>query len=470
MGKNAILSLKDIYFNYGNEVILNGINLDIYDKEFITLLGPSGCGKTTTLRIIAGFETPKSGEVYFENKLINDLPPYKRSINTVFQKYALFPHLNVFDNVAFGLKLKKMPKKEIEQKVKHMLSIVDLKGYEKRSVSALSGGQQQRVAIARALVCDPDVVLLDEPLGALDLKLRKDMQLELKQLQQKTQKTFIYVTHDQEEALTMSDRVVVMNNGSIAQIGTPEDIYNEPSDAFVADFIGEANIINGTMIDDCKVKILQKEIPCVDTGFKKNAPVDVVIRPEDIEVVDKDKAQFIGVVEDAVFKGVHFEMSVMCGKCLWLIHSTVAQKVGDTIGMYIKPDNIHIMNKLFATSNNELDLSVYYSDKEENTTTVLIEGNEVTIKDKFFAEGTRLRVVLPPDALSIAGDGVGDLDEVYIESVIWKGEHNEIILESDERKWLMQSDTDEQVATYVPITFDFSKADISVISEGENEE
>lgn len=262
MGKNAILSLKDIYFNYGNEVILSGINLDIYDKEFITLLGPSGCGKTTTLRIIAGFETPKSGEVYFENKLINDLPPYKRSINTVFQKYALFPHLNVFDNVAFGLKLKKMPKKEIEQKVKHMLSIVDLKGYEKRSVSALSGGQQQRVAIARALVCDPDVVLLDEPLGALDLKLRKDMQLELKQLQQKTQKTFIYVTHDQEEALTMSDRVVVMNNGSIAQIGTPEDIYNEPSDAFVADFIGEANIINGTMIDDCKVKILQRNPLC----------------------------------------------------------------------------------------------------------------------------------------------------------------------------------------------------------------
>ena len=464
--KKSVVSLKDINFKYSNEVILNNISLDIYDKEFITLLGPSGCGKTTTLRIIAGFETPQEGEVFFEGEKVNDLPPHKRNVNTVFQKYALFPHLNVFDNVAFGLKLKKLPKKEIEKKVKEMLAIVDLKGYEKRPVKALSGGQQQRVAIARALVCDPKVVLLDEPLGALDLKLRKDMQIELKQLQLKTQKTFVYVTHDQEEALTMSDRVVVMNNGVIAQIGTPEDIYNEPANAFVADFIGEANIINGTMLEDKKVRILGVELDCVDKGFPHNAPVDVVIRPEDIEVVPPEKAKLVGIVEDVVFKGVHFEIQVRCNNCQWLIHSTVAQKVGDRIGMRVDPFNIHIMNKMFLLPRNEVYTKVYYSDKENNTTTILIEGSEVTIPDTYYDEGTDLKIILPPDALYIAGDGVGDLDEVYIESVIWKGEHNEIILESDERKWLMQSDTDEQVATYVPICFDFSKAKVSAY-EGE---
>ena len=466
--KKSVVSLKDINFRYSNEVILNDINLDIYDKEFITLLGPSGCGKTTTLRIIAGFEIPQEGEVFFDGVKVNDLPPHKRNVNTVFQKYALFPHLNVFDNVAFGLKLKKLPKREIEQKVKRMLAIVDLKGYEKRSVKSLSGGQQQRVAIARALVCDPQVVLLDEPLGALDLKLRKDMQIELKQLQLKTQKTFVYVTHDQEEALTMSDRVVVMNNGVIAQIGTPEDIYNEPANAFVADFIGEANIINGTMLKDRKVRILGTELDCVDKGFGEDAPVDVVIRPEDIEVVAPDQAKLVGVVEDVVFKGVHFEMQVRCGRCQWLIHSTVAQKVGDRIGMRVDPFNIHIMNKMFLMPHNEVYTEVYYSDNENNTTTVLIEGSEVTIPDTFYEEGVKLKIVLPPDALFIAGDGVGQLDEVYIESVIWKGEHNEIILESDERKWLMQSDTDEQVATYVPICFDFSKATISEVIEDED--
>lgn len=467
MKQNSVVSLRDINFKYSNEVILNNISLDIYDKEFITLLGPSGCGKTTTLRIIAGFETPQSGNVYFEGEKINDLPPYKRSVNTVFQKYALFPHLNVFDNVAFGLKLKKMSKSEIEQKVKSMLAVVDLKGYEKRPVSSLSGGQQQRVAIARALVCDPKVVLLDEPLGALDLKLRKDMQIELKQLQQKTQKTFVYVTHDQEEALTMSDRVCVMNNGVIAQVGTPEDIYNEPANAFVADFIGEANIINGVMLEDCKVRLLGVELDCVDKGFGKNKPVDVVIRPEDVEVVPPDKAQLNGVVEDIVFKGVHFEISVMCNNCQWLIHSTESQKVGDRIGMRVDPFNIHIMEKMFLNPTNDIITKVYYSDKENNTTTILLEGCEVTIPDTFYEEGTEIKICLPPDALYIAGDGVGQLDEVYIESVIWKGEHNEIILESDERKWIMQSDTDEQVATYVPICFDFSKAEISEVTADE---
>lgn len=470
LDRKNIVSLRNISFDYGNEVILNSIDLDIFDKEFITLLGPSGCGKTTTLRIIGGFIEPKSGDVYFDSQRINDLPPHKRNVNTVFQKYALFPHLNVYDNIAFGLRLKKLSKAEIENKVKHMLAIVDLKGYEKRKINNLSGGQQQRVAIARALVCDPDVVLLDEPLGALDLKLRKDMQIELKKIQQKTKKTFVYVTHDQEEALTMSDRVVVMNNGTIAQIGTPTDIYNEPANAFVADFIGEANILNGIMLDDCKVEILGKELVCVDKGFPKNSPVDVVIRPEDIEVVEPCDSVLVGKVEDAVFKGVHYEMSVKCSKCQWIIHSTVCQKIGSTIGMTVDPDNIHIMPKMFLLENNEIDTVVLYSDEDANTCTISIEGNEIDVSDHYFEQGMKLHITLPPTGLHIAGDGVGELDEVYIESVIWKGEHNEIILESDERKWLMQSDQDEQVATYVPISFDFSKATFTVIEEGDADE
>ena len=455
---NAIVSLKDIYVEFDGEVILKHINLDIMDKEFVTILGPSGCGKTTTLRIIGGFLNPNSGDVYFENNRINDLPPHKRNINTVFQKYSLFPHLNVFDNIAFGLKLKKTPKDEIKKKVKKMLAIVDLKGYEKRSVAKLSGGQQQRVAIARALVCDPKIVLLDEPLGALDLKLRKDMQHELKQIQQQTQTTFIYVTHDQEEALTMSDTVVVMNNGVIEQIGSPTDIYNEPVNAFVADFIGEANIINGLMLGDCRVRILGHEIQCVDKGFGKNTPVDVVIRPEDIEVVKPEDAQLTGKVIDAVFKGVHYEMTVMCKNCQWLIHSTVCQPVGSEIGMKVAPDNIQIMYKMFPKDNNEFETTVVASNEEENSMVIDIEGNHIKVENHFYEADTKLKVILPPDGLHIAGDGNGDLDDVYIESVIWKGEHNEIILESDERKWLMHSEQDEQVATYAPISFDFSKA------------
>lgn len=467
---NAIVSLKDIYVEFDGEVILNHINLDIKDKEFVTILGPSGCGKTTTLRIIGGFLNPDGGDVYFENKKINNVPPHKRNVNTVFQKYSLFPHLNVFDNIAFGLKLKKTPKAEIKKKVREMLAIVDLKGYEKRSVAKLSGGQQQRVAIARALVCDPKVVLLDEPLGALDLKLRKNMQQELKQIQQKTQTTFIYVTHDQEEALTMSDTVVVMNNGVIEQIGTPADIYNEPVNAFVADFIGEANIINGIMIDDCRVRILGQELQCVDKGFGKNTPVDVVIRPEDIQVVKPEEAQLVGTVVSAVFKGVHYEMTVICNNCEWLIHSTECQEIGSVIGMKVIPFNIQIMNKMFPTPNNEFTTTVISSDKEENTIKIDIEGSAVEVNGVYFEEGTKLNVVLPPDGLHIAGDGNGDLNDVYIESVIWKGEHNEIILESDERKWLMQSDQDEQVATYAPVSFDFTKAVFFPVNEeGENQ-
>lgn len=471
MKDSTIISLKDINVSFNGEVIINNISLDIKDEEFITFLGPSGCGKTTTLRIIGGFLEPDSGDLFYEGKRINGTPPHKRNINTVFQKYALFPHLNVFDNVAFGLKLKKLSKAEIKQKVKHMLGVVDLKGYDKRSISQLSGGQQQRVAIARALVCDPDVLLLDEPLGALDLKLRKDMQIELKNIQKMTKKTFVYVTHDQEEALTMSDRVVVMNNGVIEQIGTPTDIYNEPVNAFVADFIGEANILNATMVEDYRVNILGTEFKCTDKGFGKNKPVDVVIRPEDILVVPVENSIITGKVMNTVFKGVHYEMEVKCKNCTLLIHSTVSQNVGETVGMYVTPDNIHIMNKLFPTPYNEFDAEVSYSSEEENTTTVIIEGKEVEIKDRFFEKGSRLHIILPPTGIYIAGDGIGQIDDVYIESVIWKGEYNEIIVESDERKWLMHSAQDEQVATYAPICFDFKDAEITLadFGEGENE-
>lgn len=471
MKDSTIISLKDINVSFDGEVIINNISLDIKDEEFITFLGPSGCGKTTTLRIIGGFLEPNSGDLFYEGNRINGTPPHKRNINTVFQKYALFPHLNVFDNVAFGLKLKKLPKAEIKQKVKHMLSVVDLKGYDKRSVSQLSGGQQQRVAIARALVCDPDVLLLDEPLGALDLKLRKDMQIELKRIQKMTKKTFVYVTHDQEEALTMSDRVVVMNNGVIEQIGTPTDIYNEPANAFVADFIGEANILNATMIEDYKVNILGTDFKCTDTGFGKNAPVDVVIRPEDILVVPVENGIISGKVVNTVFKGVHYEMEVKCKNCTLLIHSTVSQNVGETIGMYVTPDNIHIMRKLFPTPYNEFEAVVSHSDEEENTTTITIEGKEVEIKDRYFEKDAKLHIILPPTGIYVAGDGVGQIDDVFIESVIWKGEYNEIIVESDERKWLMHSAQDEQVATYAPICFNFKDAVITLCdnTEGENE-
>ena len=461
--KKVIVSLKDIFVRFDGEVILNHINLDIHEKEFVTILGPSGCGKTTTLRIIGGFVEPESGDVIFDGNRINGLPPHKRNVNTVFQKYSLFPHLNVYDNVAFGLKLKKLPKNEIKQKVTKMLAVVDLKGYEKRPVQKLSGGQQQRVAIARALVCDPDIILLDEPLGALDLKLRKDMQLELKEIQKNTQKTFIYVTHDQEEALTMSDRVVVMNNGVIEQTGTPEDIYNEPVNAFVADFIGEANILNGIMIDDCRIRILGKELECVDKGFGKNTPVDVVIRPEDIIITPPDKGQLTGVVEKVTFKGVHYEMSIRCGRCEILVHSTRSAEVGTTVGMSVVPFNIQIMNKLLPFYDNIIETTVSYGSEEENCFEFELEKETIKVDGHLFPEGTRVRITLPPSALSLAGDGTGDLQDVYIESVIYKGEHNEIILESDERKWLMLSDTDEQVATYVPLSFDFTKAQFEVL-------
>ncbi len=345
MNEKKIIELKGVAKSFDGEVILDNIDLDVYEKEFITLLGPSGCGKTTTLRIIAGFVTPDSGEVMFDGELINDLPPYKRSVNTVFQKYALFTHLNVYENIAFALRLKKVPEEEIYERVQEMLTMVNLKGFEKRDVNLLSGGQQQRVAIARALINKPRVLLLDEPLGALDLKLRKDMQNELKNIQRKTGITFIYVTHDQEEALSMSDTVVVMANGKIQQIGSPTDIYNEPENAFVADFIGESNIIDGVMLDDYKVKFSGHEFECLDKGFEKNEPIDAVIRPEDVDVVAPKKGMLRGIVDSVTFKGVHYEIIVTINNFKWMIQSTDYVAPGQEIGLYIEPDAIHIMKK-----------------------------------------------------------------------------------------------------------------------------
>ena len=345
MHENTLISLRGIRVDYDDEPVLKGIDLDIMDKEFITFLGPSGCGKTTTLRIIGGFIQPKEGDVFFGGVRINDLPPYKREVNTVFQRYALFPHLNVYENVEFGLKIAKVPEKERRQSVKEMLKLVGLSGYDRRHVNQLSGGQQQRVAIARALVNRPKVLLLDEPLGALDLKLRKEMQIELKRIQQALEITFIYVTHDQEEALTMSDRVVVMRDGNILQIGTPQDIYNEPCNAFVADFIGESNIIDGIMHKDFLVEFANDYFDCVDKGFEPKERVQVVVRPEDFKIVPADKGKISGIVESIIFKGVHYEIMVDAMGYKWKIHTTQYVEPGTLIGMDVAPMDIHIMKR-----------------------------------------------------------------------------------------------------------------------------
>ena len=386
-----LIRLRNIRMAFDDEVVLNDLNLYINDKEFLTLLGPSGCGKTTTLRIIGGFTTPVSGDVLFDGVRINDVPPYRRQINTVFQKYALFPHMNVFENVAFGLRMQKrpdpkdpsgkrrvkIPETEIRQRVLEMLEVVSLKGFESRKPDALSGGQQQRVAIARALVNRPKVLLLDEPLGALDLKLRKDMQLELKKIQQQVGITFIYVTHDQEEALTMSDTIVVMDKGCIQQIGTPEDIYNEPKNAFVADFIGESNIIDGVMVRDKLVKMYGREFPCLDGGFAENEPVDVVIRPEDIDIVPMEQGQLVGTVTSVTFKGMQYDIIVDFRGFKWLIQTTDHSPVGARIGIKIDPDGIHIMKKSqysgmfgdyssFSEENEEMSDANWEADEEES--------------------------------------------------------------------------------------------------------
>ena len=340
-----LIRLSDCFMKFDDDVILDHINLYINDKEFLTLLGPSGCGKTTTLRIIGGFQKPTSGDVFFDGVRINDVPPHKRKVNTVFQKYALFTHMNIFENVAFGLRISKVPEAELRERVEEALALVNLAGYGKRSVNSLSGGQQQRVAIARAIVNRPQVLLLDEPLGALDLKLRKDMQIELKRIQQQVGITFVYVTHDQEEALTMSDTVVVMNEGRIQQIGTPQDIYNEPKNAFVADFIGESNILDGIMRADGVVEIFNRKFQCLDKGFLPDEPVDVVIRPEDVDIVPEDQGQLKGTVTSVTFKGVHYDTIVDFYGFKWLIQTTDFCPVDSRIGIKIDPDGIHVMKK-----------------------------------------------------------------------------------------------------------------------------
>ena len=340
-----LIRLVNCRMDFDGETVLDSINIYFNNSEFLTLLGPSGCGKTTTLRIIGGFLQPTSGDVLFDGVRINDVPPHKRRVNTVFQKYALFPHLNVFENVAFGLRIAKVPQKEIEQRVTEMLEIVSLKGFEKRKPDQLSGGQQQRVAIARALVNRPEVLLLDEPLGALDLRLRKDMQNELKRIQQQLGITFIYVTHDQEEALAMSDTVVVMDKGRIQQIGTPEDIYNEPKNAFVADFIGESNILDGIMRADYVVEFFGRKFRCLDHGFAKDEPVDVVIRPEDVDIVPPDSGHLCGTVTSVTFKGVHYDTIVDFKGFKWLIQTTDLHRPGEYIGIRLTPNDIHVMKK-----------------------------------------------------------------------------------------------------------------------------
>ena len=367
---NNVIELRDITVEFDGERVLDRLNLSIGDGEFVTLLGSSGCGKTTTLRVIAGFIQPQSGEVFFDGKSVAGLPPYKRPVNTIFQRYALFPNYNVYENIAFGLKLKKVPKDEIKERVTEMLRLVNLSGFENRSVTRLSGGQQQRVAIARALINQPKVLLLDEPLAALDLKLRKDMQNELKNMQKKLGITFIYVTHDQEEALSMSDTVVVMNEGTVQQIGKPTDIYNEPQNAFVADFIGESNIIDGRMLRDYRVRFAGREFECLDSGFVQGEAVDVVIRPEDVDIVPGDAGQLTGTITSVTFRGVHFEIIVDVQGFKWMIQTTDEHKEGENVRLFVEPDAIHIMKKskysgMFGDYSSYSDEIEHLSDLEE---------------------------------------------------------------------------------------------------------
>lgn len=370
-----LIRLQSVSMSFDGETVLDSIDLTINDHEFLTLLGPSGCGKTTTLRIIGGFQKPTSGDVFFDGKRINDVPPYRRKINTVFQRYALFPHLDVYDNIAFGLRVSKLSEAEVDRRVTEMLEIVSLKGFHNRKVTSLSGGQQQRVAIARALVNQPKVLLLDEPLGALDMRLRKDMQNELKRIQQALEITFIYVTHDQEEALAMSDTVVVMDKGCIQQIGSPVDIYNEPKNAFVADFIGESNILDGIMRQDYEVEFFGHRYRCLDKGFAKNEPVDVVIRPEDIDIISPTSGYLTATVTNVIFKGTFYDTFVDVSGFKWLIQTTDAHSIGDRIGISLDPDAIHVMKKS-AYSEQFGDYSSYSAEYDEMEVDAEGEGNE----------------------------------------------------------------------------------------------
>lgn len=439
-----IIELKHVTKTYDNGfTAVEDFNLEVKRGEFVTFLGPSGCGKTTTLRMIAGFEIPTEGEILLNGKDITKLPPNKRPINTVFQRYALFPHLNIFDNIAFGLKLKKLPKDEIVKKVKHVLEIVDLEGFEHRKVSTLSGGQQQRIAIARALVNEPEILLLDEPLGALDLKMRKEMQLELKNMHEQLGITFIYVTHDQEEALTMSDKIVVMSDGEIQQMGEPEDIYNEPKNAFVADFIGESNIFNGIMTGKLKVRFCGGEFDCVD-DVPEGTLIDAVVRPEDVIITTPDQGTITGVVTSVIFKGVHYEITVESGKNEMVIQSTKASKVGEEVGMAVEPDGIHIMIAEDTINRFEVDITKNYQlefNEEEISCdlTTVIPGSKFNEDaelldangDVVDIDKTKIIVSVRPEDIEMSDDTEQGLISGRIINLIYKGDHYSYVVRTD---------------------------------------
>jgi spermidine/putrescine transport system ATP-binding protein len=454
MKDKHLIELIDVSKAYGGDVALSHIDLYIKDGEFLTLLGPSGCGKTTMLRLIAGFIMPDEGRIEMDGVDIATVPPYKRKVNTVFQKYALFPHLNVFDNIAFGLKIRGVDKDTIKKKVEAMLELVNLKGYGGRFVEQLSGGQQQRVAIARALVNEPQVLLLDEPLGALDLKLRKEMQVELKNMQQRLGITFIYVTHDQEEALTMSDTIVVLKDGVIQQIGTPTDVYNEPKNPFVADFIGESNILPGIMVQDYKVRMNGVVYECVDKGFGKNTEVDVVVRPEDIDIIPAEKARVSGKVVSVVFMGVHYEVDVDCGGYEWVIQTTDYVERGETIGISIPPDAIHVMKKTQQT--NLFDALAYPDDEE-----VEFCGHRFACKglEGFETKDDVLVAIVPGDVLLIAPQ---DSDVTgFVKACMFLGTHYEVTVTCDEEDWIAYSNEYMEPGEEIGLAVDADKIAVS---------
>ena len=481
-----LIRLSDCRMVFDDEVVLNSINLYINDKEFLTLLGPSGCGKTTTLRIIGGFQKPTSGDVFFDGVRINDVPPHRRQVNTVFQKYALFPHLNVFKNVAFGLKLKKLDdgvktdakgntvkktrkltKSEIADKVNHALKMVGLEDYGHRDVNSLSGGQQQRVAIARALVCEPKVLLLDEPLGALDLKMRKDMQVELMKMHKELGITFVYVTHDQEEALTMSDVVVVINDGVIQQIGTPKKVYDEPANAFVADFIGESNILSGVMVKDFSVKFLNTVFECEDKGFDKNEPVDLVVRPEDIKIyaADSGKGQLSGKVLTAVFKGTWYEMEVEANGYEFTVQSTTEAKPGANVRLGIKPDGIHIMKKLRTINEFKGEVS------GENTVDICGGTFEFDNKDGL-EKGTAVKVSVGFDGVELTDDESDGVIGAFVTQTLYKGTYYQVQIYTDTDEDFYIDTTDEwDIGDRVGVRLDPAKIKAEPLAEeAENEE
>ncbi len=439
-----IIELKGITKVYEDGyTAVDDFNLEVKRGEFVTLLGPSGCGKTTTLRMIAGFSMPTKGEILLNGKSIQDLPPYKRPVNTVFQRYALFPHMNIYNNIAFGLKQKKTPKDVIERKVRRVLDLVDLEGFEERSVSTLSGGQQQRIAIARALVNEPEILLLDEPLGALDLKMRKEMQIELKNMHDKLGITFIYVTHDQEEALTMSDKIVVMNEGKIQQIGTPEDIYNEPRNAFVADFIGESNIFNGMMTGKLRARFCGGEFECVD-DYEEGTHITAVVRPEDVELTAPELGVIQGVVDSVIFKGIHYEITILSGKNEIVCQSVNSAKAGNRVGIRVQPDNIHIMiaedhtNLFFADINKDYRLE-YNDHLLDTSVTKIIKGSsrrdDGTVQDAsgeaIDPERMRIQVAIKPDDIEMTDDQEAGLINGTISNLIYKGDHYSYIIHTE---------------------------------------